>query len=79
VQTSLTADYVDALGRVEVPTLILSPSHDVLIGENASTIMLEGIPGAREVVLPRTGHMSPGSPRGRWSSGPDLYRSFPVR
>ncbi|MFE4520271.1 alpha/beta fold hydrolase [Kitasatospora sp. NPDC056783] len=53
----LTADYVDALGRVQVPTLLLTPSHDVLIGENASKIMLAGIPDAREVVLPRTGHM----------------------
>ncbi|MFJ7278481.1 alpha/beta fold hydrolase [Kitasatospora sp. NPDC098663] len=53
----LTADYVDALGRVQVPTLILTPSHDVLIGENASKVMLAGIPDAREVVLARTGHM----------------------
>ncbi|HEY2831148.1 MAG TPA: alpha/beta hydrolase [Sporichthyaceae bacterium] len=57
VQAVLTADYVDVLGRIQVPTLILTPSHDVLIGENASTIMLAGIPDAREVVLPRTGHM----------------------
>jgi pimeloyl-ACP methyl ester carboxylesterase len=52
-----TADYTEALGRVQVPTLILTPSHDVLIGENASKIMLAGIPDAREVVLPHTGHM----------------------
>ncbi|MFJ2864352.1 alpha/beta fold hydrolase [Kitasatospora sp. NPDC087314] len=57
VQAVLTADYVEVLGRVQVPTLILTPSHDVLIGENASKIMLAGIPDAREVVLPRTGHM----------------------
>ncbi|MFD8706597.1 alpha/beta fold hydrolase [Kitasatospora sp. NPDC059648] len=57
VQASLTADYVDVLDLVEVPTLLLTPSHDVLIGENASKVMLAGIPGAREVVLPRTGHM----------------------
>ncbi|MBD0669728.1 alpha/beta fold hydrolase [Streptomyces sp. CBMA156] len=57
VRAGLTADYTDALGRVRVPTLILSPSHDVLIGEDASRIMLAGIPDAREVVLPRTGHM----------------------
>ncbi|MBO1418149.1 alpha/beta fold hydrolase [Streptomyces sp. FH025] len=57
VQAVLTADYVDVLGQVQVPTLILTPSHDVLIGENASKIMLAGIPDAREVVLPRTGHM----------------------
>ncbi|MFD5897186.1 alpha/beta fold hydrolase [Streptomyces sp. NPDC060366] len=57
VEASLTADYVDVLGQVQVPTLILTPSHDVLIGENASKIMLAGISDAREVVLPRTGHM----------------------
>ncbi|MFE7593694.1 alpha/beta fold hydrolase [Kitasatospora sp. NPDC057512] len=57
VRAAMTADYVDALGRVEVPTLLLTPSHDVLIGENASKVMLAGIPDAREVVLPRTGHM----------------------
>jgi pimeloyl-ACP methyl ester carboxylesterase len=57
VQASLTADYVDVLGKIQIPTLILTPSHDVLIGENASKIMLAGIPDAREVVLPRTGHM----------------------
>ncbi|MEY9939018.1 pimeloyl-ACP methyl ester carboxylesterase [Streptacidiphilus sp. MAP5-52] len=57
VSAAFTADYVDALGKIQVPTLILTPSHDVLIGENASKTMLAGIPDAREVVLPRTGHM----------------------
>ncbi|MEE1768346.1 alpha/beta hydrolase [Streptomyces sp. JV185] len=56
-RAAMTADYVDVLGRVQVPTLILTPSHDVLIGEDASKVMLAGIPDAREVVLPRTGHM----------------------
>ncbi|MEY9875622.1 pimeloyl-ACP methyl ester carboxylesterase [Streptacidiphilus sp. MAP12-33] len=57
VRAALAADYVNVLGQVQVPTLILTPSHDVLIGENASKIMVAGIPDAREVVLPRTGHM----------------------
>ncbi|MFI9366904.1 alpha/beta fold hydrolase [Kitasatospora sp. NPDC053057] len=57
VRAALAADYVDALGRIQVPTLLLTPAHDVLIGENASRAMLAGIPDAREVVLPRTGHM----------------------
>jgi pimeloyl-ACP methyl ester carboxylesterase len=57
VSAIFAADYVDVLGQVEVPTLILTPSHDVLIGEDASKVMLAGIPDAREVVLPRTGHM----------------------
>jgi pimeloyl-ACP methyl ester carboxylesterase len=54
---ALTADYTAVLGQVGVPTLLLTPAHDVLIGEHASAIMLAGIPDAREVVLPRTGHM----------------------
>ena len=57
VSAIFTADYVEVLGQVQVPTLILTPSHDVLIGENAAKVMLAGIPDAREVVLPRTGHM----------------------
>lgn len=40
-----------------MPTLILTPSHDVLIGEDAAKVLREGIPAAREVVLDRTGHM----------------------
>jgi pimeloyl-ACP methyl ester carboxylesterase len=57
VVAALNADYTDRLDRVQVPTLILTPSHDVLIGEDAARIMREGIPQAREVVLDRTGHM----------------------
>lgn len=57
VVAALAADYVGALDRVQVPTLILTPSHDTLIGADAATILREGIPDAREVVLPRTGHM----------------------
>ncbi|MFJ9367672.1 alpha/beta fold hydrolase [Nocardia sp. NPDC101769] len=51
------ADYVAALPRIQVPTLILTPEHDKLIGEDAATIIREGIPDSREMVLPRTGHM----------------------
>jgi pimeloyl-ACP methyl ester carboxylesterase len=40
-----------------VPTLILTPSYDTLIGEHAAQQMLEGIPGATEIVLQNTGHM----------------------
>jgi pimeloyl-ACP methyl ester carboxylesterase len=51
------ADYVARLPRIEVPTLILTPADDRLIGEAASRIMLAGIPDAEEVVMPKTGHM----------------------
>ena len=54
---AFSADYRHRLGHVEVPTLILTPGHDVLIGEAAATVMLAGIPDATEVVLDRTGHM----------------------
>ncbi|MBF6300840.1 alpha/beta hydrolase [Nocardia amamiensis] len=54
---ALNADYTSRLGQVSVPTLILTPSHDVLIGEEAATVLREGIPDAREVILDRTGHM----------------------
>jgi len=52
-----TVDYRGQLHDVEVPTLILTPQHDTLIGREAATTLLSGIPDAREVVLPHTGHM----------------------
>jgi pimeloyl-ACP methyl ester carboxylesterase len=57
VVAALTADYTSRLTRASVPTLVLTPSHDVLIGEDAARVLREGIPDAREVVLDRTGHM----------------------
>lgn len=54
---AFSADYRDRLHHIEVPTLILTPSHDELIGEQAATILRDGIPDAAEVVLPDTGHM----------------------
>lgn len=57
LRAALAADYVDVLDQIQVPTLILTPSHDVLIGKDASKAMLAGIPDAREVTLRRTGHM----------------------
>jgi pimeloyl-ACP methyl ester carboxylesterase len=50
-------DYRDRLHQIKAPTLILSPSYDRLIGEDATREMLENIPDAKEVVLERTGHM----------------------
>lgn len=54
---ALAVDCVDRLWRVVVPTLIITPSHDTLIGGDAAREMLEGIPDSEEVVLERTGHM----------------------
>ena len=51
------SDYTAQLSNINVPTLILTPEEDRLIGKEAAAIMLRGIKGSREVVLPRTGHM----------------------
>ena len=57
VTAVLNADYTDELDRIQVPTLILTPSHDTLIGDDAARVLRDGIPHARERVLERTGHM----------------------
>ena len=50
-------DYSAQLKKIDVPTLILTPEEDRLVGEEASGILLKGIKGSREVIMPRTGHM----------------------
>jgi pimeloyl-ACP methyl ester carboxylesterase len=56
-RAALDVDYRERLGRVAVPTLLITPSYDKLIGERAARIMLDGIADAHEVVLEDTGHM----------------------
>lgn len=56
-KAALDVDYRDELSEVRVPTLIITPSHDELIGAEAAHVMLDGIPDASEVVLDHTGHM----------------------
>lgn len=56
--TSVTHfDVRDRLDSVEVPTLLITPEDDKLVGPEAARDMLRGIVGSREVVLPATGHM----------------------
>jgi pimeloyl-ACP methyl ester carboxylesterase len=56
--TSVTHfDVRNQLGRVNVPTLLLTPEDDKLVGDQAAKEMLAGIPDVKEIVLPRTGHM----------------------
>ncbi|QBR31761.1 MULTISPECIES: alpha/beta fold hydrolase [Pseudomonas] len=50
-------DSTALLPKIDVPTLILTPEEDRLIGKEASGILLKGIKAAQEVVMPRTGHM----------------------
>jgi pimeloyl-ACP methyl ester carboxylesterase len=54
---ALEVDYLDQLSKINVPTLIITPSQDKLIGRKAAGEMLSGIADSREVVLQRTGHM----------------------
>lgn len=56
-RAAFSADYRSQLDRIEVPTLIITPSHDELIGPDAAAVMRSGIPQTTEVVLDRTGHM----------------------
>jgi pimeloyl-ACP methyl ester carboxylesterase len=62
------SDYTAQLQNIKVPTLIMTPEEDRLIGKEAAEIMLRGIKGAREVVLRRTGHMFRFSHPGLYSS-----------
>jgi pimeloyl-ACP methyl ester carboxylesterase len=50
-------DYSHELGRINVPTLTLTPAEDRLIGREAAQNLLNGIQGSEELILPRTGHM----------------------
>jgi len=50
-------DYRARLAEIDVPTLILSPSFDKLVGREATDTLRAGIRGAAEVVLESTGHM----------------------
>jgi pimeloyl-ACP methyl ester carboxylesterase len=53
----LAADYRAILGNIDVPTLILTPEDDTLIGPDAARVLREGIRNSVGVVLERTGHM----------------------
>jgi pimeloyl-ACP methyl ester carboxylesterase len=66
-------DYTAQLARIRVPTLILTPEEDRLIGKAAAGILLGGIRQSREWVLSRTGHMFRFSHPGRYS---EAVRAF---
>lgn len=56
-RAAFAADYRHQLADIDVPTLILTPEHDTLIGADAATVLRRGIRDSVEHVLPRTGHM----------------------
>ncbi|MBF4617073.1 alpha/beta fold hydrolase [Clavibacter sp. VKM Ac-2873] len=45
------------LRRVDVPTLLLTPEDDRLVGPAAAAALRDGLPHAREQVIDGTGHM----------------------
>lgn len=57
VRSIAKADYILRLKNIDVPTLILTPEEDRLIGQEAAGIILNEIRGSQEVIMPRTGHM----------------------
>jgi pimeloyl-ACP methyl ester carboxylesterase len=57
VASVISFDVRDQLSKVRVPTLLITPADDKLVGEQAARELCEGLPTAREVVLPDTGHM----------------------
>ncbi|MEM6105819.1 alpha/beta hydrolase [Mycobacterium sp. 050272] len=57
VTSVIDFDIRDRLARVQVPTLLITPEDDKLVGTRAAKELLAGIPDAREVILPATGHM----------------------
>jgi pimeloyl-ACP methyl ester carboxylesterase len=56
-KAAFSADYRNRLAVIAVPTLILTPEHDTLIGEDAAGLLRRGIRDSIERVLGRTGHM----------------------
>lgn len=57
VTSVISFDVRDRLAGVHVPTLLITPADDRLVGAQAARQLCDGLPDAREVVLPRTGHM----------------------
>lgn len=57
VTSVVSFDVRDQLAHHRVPTLLITPEDDKLIGEKAARELCDGLPDAREVILPKTGHM----------------------
>ena len=56
--TSITQfNLLNDLALVQVPTLVLTPADDRLVGVHAARQLLDGIRQSSEIVLPKTGHM----------------------
>ena len=57
VTSVIRFDVREFLPKIAVPTLLITPEDDKIVGPEASNDLLVGLPLAREIVLPHTGHM----------------------
>jgi pimeloyl-ACP methyl ester carboxylesterase len=57
VTSVISFDVRDQLSKVGVPTLLMTPADDRLVGPQAARELCQGLQNAREAVLPSTGHM----------------------
>jgi len=57
VTSVISFDVRQQLAKVSVPTLLITPADDRLVGAQAAQELRQGLPNVREVVLPSTGHM----------------------
>lgn len=57
VASVISFDVRDQRAKVDVPTLLITPEDDKLVGERAARELPVGLPAARDVVLARTRHM----------------------
>lgn len=55
----LTAPAAGRLGEIAVPTLVINGLSDVAGIQEVATLLADGIPGARRLDLPDTGHLAP--------------------
>jgi pimeloyl-ACP methyl ester carboxylesterase len=53
------ADYREALGRIDIPTLIVCGDHDGPVFQAAAKDLLQAIAGSRLLILRDAGHVSP--------------------
>ncbi len=68
VRAARQFDLRQSLRKIEVPTLVLSPSFDRLVAKEASDPLITEIPNVTHVVLEGTGHMLRFSHPGRYAA-----------
>jgi pimeloyl-ACP methyl ester carboxylesterase len=59
LKAAFQTDFRERLDRVDVPTLLLTPSHDRIARRRDMRVLLNRIPTAEQVVLPQSGEALP--------------------